>query len=166
MNAVAAPFPGIADAASSAWSRITSTAAGAWSGLQSMAQRTGQSMKAPFAGLATAASSAWNQVRTSASGAWEAVESRVAGLARTAAQSANAVRANAAGGSTLLERYTRFLDDRNPSERELGIACGLTFMAVCDEVWVYTADGVSSGMGQELDHAFRLGKRVVEIKEV
>ena len=104
VNAVAAPFPGLADAASSAWSRITSTAVGAWSGLRSMAQRAGQSMKAPFAGLATAASSAWNQGRTAASGAWEAVESRVAGLARTAAQSANAVRANAAGGSTLLER--------------------------------------------------------------
>ena len=36
--------------------------------------------------------------------------------------------------------YPRFLDDRNVSERELGITCGLTFMAVCDEVWVYTAD--------------------------
>ncbi len=62
--------------------------------------------------------------------------------------------------------HTRFLDDRDPSERVLGIACGLTFMAVCDEVWVYTADGVSSGMGRELDHAFQLGKPVVEIKEV
>ena len=62
--------------------------------------------------------------------------------------------------------YTRFLDDQNPSERELGIACGLTYMAVCDEVWVYTGDGISSGMGQELDQAFRLGKRVIEIKEV
>ena len=62
--------------------------------------------------------------------------------------------------------YPRFLDDRNPSERELGIACGLTFMEVCDEVWVYTADGVSSGMGRELDHALRLGKTLVEIKEV
>ena len=62
--------------------------------------------------------------------------------------------------------YPRFLDDRNPSERELGIACGLAFMSVRDEVWVYTADGFSSGMGRELDHAFRLGKPVVEIKEV
>ncbi len=62
--------------------------------------------------------------------------------------------------------YTRLLDDRNPSERERGIACGLTFMAVCDEVWVYIVDGVSGGMGRELDQAFRLGKLVVEIKEV
>ncbi len=39
LEAVGRPFHGIADAASSAWSRITTTAAGAWSGLQSMAQR-------------------------------------------------------------------------------------------------------------------------------
>ena len=62
--------------------------------------------------------------------------------------------------------YPRFLDDCNVSERELGIACGLTFMEVCDEVWVYAADGVSSGMRQELDHAIRLGRPVVEIKEI
>ena len=62
--------------------------------------------------------------------------------------------------------YTRFLDDRDVSERELGIACGLTFMEVCDEVWVYSADGFSSGMGRELDQAFWLGKPVVETKEV
>ena len=62
--------------------------------------------------------------------------------------------------------YPRFLDDCNPSERELGISCGLTFMEVCDEVWVYTAGGVSAGMGRELDHAVRLGKPVVGIKEI
>ena len=62
--------------------------------------------------------------------------------------------------------YPRFLDDRTPSEREIGIACGLTFMGVYDEVWVYSGNGLSSGMGRELDHASRLGKPVVEIKEV
>ncbi len=62
--------------------------------------------------------------------------------------------------------YPRFLDDGKPLERELGIACGLTFMEVCDEVWIYTAAGVSSGMGRELDQAFWLGKPVVEIKEL
>ncbi len=56
--------------------------------------------------------------------------------------------------------YPRFLDDRNPTERELGIACGLTFMEVCDEVWLY------SGMRREVDHALRLGKTLVEIREV
>ncbi len=62
--------------------------------------------------------------------------------------------------------YPRFLDDGNPSERELGIACGLTFMAVCDEVWLYSVDGLSSGMRREVGHAIRLGKTLVEIKEV
>ena len=62
--------------------------------------------------------------------------------------------------------YPQFLNDGDPTERELGIACGLAFMEVCDEVWVYTGDGVSSGMERELHHAYRLGKRVVEIEEV
>ena len=62
--------------------------------------------------------------------------------------------------------YPRFLADRNPAERELGIACGLTFMEACDEVWVYSADGMSSGMRREVGHAIRLGKPVIEIKEI
>ena len=62
--------------------------------------------------------------------------------------------------------YPRFLDDRNPSEREISIACGLTFMEVCDEVWVYSGDGLSSGMRREVDHAIRLGKTLVEITEI
>lgn len=62
--------------------------------------------------------------------------------------------------------YPHFVDDGEPSERELGIACGLAFMEVCDEVWVYTAEGISSGMGREVDEAFRLGKPVVEVKEI
>ena len=52
------------------------------------------------------------------------------------------------------------------AERELGIARGFAFMAVCDEVWIYTTHGVSSGMGRELDHAFRQDKTMAEIKEV
>ena len=62
--------------------------------------------------------------------------------------------------------YPRFLDDGKLSEREIGIACGLTFMEVCDEVWVYSGNGLSSGMRREVDHAIRLGKPLVEIKEI
>ena len=62
--------------------------------------------------------------------------------------------------------YPRFLDDGKLWEREIGIACGLTFMEVCDEVWGYTADGLSSGMRRQVDHALRLGKPLVEIKEI
>jgi len=60
--------------------------------------------------------------------------------------------------------YTRFLDDEKASERETGIACGLTFMEICDEVWVFTGDGLSDGMRREVDHARRLGKPVVELE--
>lgn len=62
--------------------------------------------------------------------------------------------------------YTRFLDDDDPVQRELGISLGLRFMEVCDEVWVYTGDGVSEGMRREITHARLLGKRIVEIREV
>ena len=57
--------------------------------------------------------------------------------------------------------YARFLDVGKTSEREAGIACGLTFMKGCDEVWVFTGEGLSDGMRREVDHARRLGKPVV-----
>lgn len=62
--------------------------------------------------------------------------------------------------------YTRFLDDDDPAQRELGISLGLRFMEVCDEVWVYIGDGISDGMRCEIAHARLLGKRIVEIREV
>lgn len=62
--------------------------------------------------------------------------------------------------------YTRFLDDSDPAERDLGISLGLRFMEACDEVWVYTGDGISSGMRREMEHARKLGMPVVEIHEV
>ena len=62
--------------------------------------------------------------------------------------------------------YTRFLEDGDPIERELGISLGLRFMEVCDEVWVYIGDGISEGMRREIAHARRLGKTIVEIVEV
>lgn len=58
--------------------------------------------------------------------------------------------------------YTQFMNDDDPRERAAGISCGLAFMAVCDEVWVYTGAGISPGMKQELAHAGRLGLTVVD----
>jgi len=58
--------------------------------------------------------------------------------------------------------YTRFLDDEKESEREAGIASGLAFMEVCDEVWVFTGEGISDGMRLEVDYARRIGKPVIE----
>ena len=77
LAAVAAPFHGIASAASAAWNRVTTTAGRAWSGLKSMAARVGAWMRAPFTGLANAASSAWNRVKIAASGATAAGASAI-----------------------------------------------------------------------------------------
>lgn len=62
--------------------------------------------------------------------------------------------------------YTQILNDGEPEERELGIALGLRFMEVCDEVWVYVGDGISEGMLREIEHARLLGKHIVQIREV
>lgn len=59
--------------------------------------------------------------------------------------------------------YTRFLDDEKASERDAGIACGLAFMEICDEVWVFTGEGISDGMRVEVDYARRIGKPVIEL---
>lgn len=57
--------------------------------------------------------------------------------------------------------YTRFLNDAVPAERAAGIACGSAWLAVCDEVWVYTGLGVSEGMRAEVALAKALGRKVV-----
>jgi len=62
--------------------------------------------------------------------------------------------------------YTRFLDEDDPSQRDLGISLGLRFMEACDEVWIYIGEGISDGMRRELEYAQRLGKPIVEIHEV
>ena len=62
--------------------------------------------------------------------------------------------------------YTRFLDEGDPLQRELGISLGLRFMAACDEVWVNVGDGISDGMRREIAHARALRKPILEIAEV
>ncbi len=56
--------------------------------------------------------------------------------------------------------YTHFLDDSNAYEREMGIECGLAWLEVCDEVWVYEKLGISSGMAAEIAMARRFGRPV------
>ena len=54
--------------------------------------------------------------------------------------------------------YPQILNDNLPRERELGLMFGLALLAVCDEVWVFMANGeVSSGMEREIEEAKRLG---------
>jgi hypothetical protein len=63
--------------------------------------------------------------------------------------------------------YTQFLDDSDPTQRELGISMGLRFMETCDEVWVCVGDnGVSEGMRREMKHARRLAKPMAIFREV
>lgn len=62
--------------------------------------------------------------------------------------------------------YTRFLDDNQPQERDLGRSCALTFLAVCEEVRVYTGDGISSGMKTEIEQAQALGLPIVWFDEI
>ena len=62
--------------------------------------------------------------------------------------------------------FTQFLDDTDPAQREIGISLGLRFMEVCDVVWVYLGEGVSGGMRREIEHARRLAKPIVLLREV
>jgi hypothetical protein len=52
--------------------------------------------------------------------------------------------------------FTRFLNDNSPNERELGLACGLELLKLCDEMWVFNFDGISMGMQLEIDLAKKL----------
>ena len=49
---------------------------------------------------------------------------------------------------------TKFLDDTNCSERDLGISFGLRLLSGCREVWVF-GNRISEGMGQEIKEAKR-----------
>ncbi|MCE9636447.1 MAG: hypothetical protein K8T90_12145 [Planctomycetes bacterium] len=49
----------------------------------------------------------------------------------------------------------RFLRDDQPDERDLGIRCGLAWLPVCDELWVYGAE--SHGMRREIHDAQQMG---------
>lgn len=55
------------------------------------------------------------------------------------------------------------LNDNSEEERELGLMFGLSLLAVCDEVWVFS--DISAGMQQEITEAKKLGKRVRYVKE-
>lgn len=50
--------------------------------------------------------------------------------------------------------YPSILDEDVPEERAAGIACGLAFLAVCDELWAW---GSSPGVEAEVAEAGRLG---------
>jgi hypothetical protein len=45
----------------------------------------------------------------------------------------------------------------NPNSRDIGIACGLAYLVVCDEILIYDVHGVSTGMAREIDFAREFG---------
>lgn len=48
--------------------------------------------------------------------------------------------------------FTRFLDDENAEERDLGIREGMFWLSLCSELWVF-GDVISSGMKAEIEYA-------------
>lgn len=72
-----------------------------------------------------------------------------------------------AGGAPLAPHilYTRFLDDSIPEERDMGIACGVAWLARSDLVLSWEVAGVSEGMQRELKVAMGMKKRIVRFPE-
>ena len=56
--------------------------------------------------------------------------------------------------------FTRFLDDRNPKDRELGLFMGHVMLTKCVELWVF-GDRVTPGMEREIAKA---GERAMPIR--
>jgi len=50
----------------------------------------------------------------------------------------------------------RFMDDDNPSERELALSFGLRLLNSCKELWVF-GERISEGMRREIAEARKLG---------
>lgn len=48
--------------------------------------------------------------------------------------------------------YPQFLNDANPTERELGLFMGLVLLSKCEQVWVF-GNVISEGMAREIKRA-------------
>ncbi len=55
--------------------------------------------------------------------------------------------------------FPQFLDDNNPTERELGLFFGNAIMSKCAEMWVF-GDRISEGMEAEIKRATWKGHRI------
>ena len=60
--------------------------------------------------------------------------------------------------------FTQFLNDRDPVEREKGMALGLQWLEQSDELWIF-GNTVSDGMAAEIARAKELGMPVRCISE-
>lgn len=52
--------------------------------------------------------------------------------------------------------FTQFLEDDDEKEREEGMALGMRWLAVSDELWVF-GERISDGMSREISYARELG---------
>lgn len=59
----------------------------------------------------------------------------------------------------------QFLRDGDEAERLRGIDCGLAFLRCCEEIWVYTANGISAGMEREIAVAEEIGIPMIRVGE-
>ena len=48
--------------------------------------------------------------------------------------------------------YPQFLRDDVREEREIGMDCAMTLLALCDEIWVF-GEHISRGMAAEIEYA-------------
>lgn len=55
--------------------------------------------------------------------------------------------------------FPQFLDDNNPTERELGLFFGNAILSKCAEMWVF-GDRISEGMEAEIKRAIWKGHRI------
>ena len=55
--------------------------------------------------------------------------------------------------------FTQFLEDGDEKEREEGMALGMRWLAVSDELWVF-GERISKGMSIEIEKAKRKGQPI------
>ena len=60
--------------------------------------------------------------------------------------------------------YALCLDDNNQTEREIGLAAGLSLLWFCDEMWIF-GDEVSEGMRGEIQFCKNLNIRMKNISD-
>lgn len=60
--------------------------------------------------------------------------------------------------------FTRFLDEFNPSHRNIAIEMGGEVLKRCDELWVF-GDRLTEGMQAEIDAAERLKMPIIKISQ-
>lgn len=61
--------------------------------------------------------------------------------------------------------YPQFLDEDDPSERELGLFFGMVWLGKCDELWVFGRH-ISNGMAREITKAKKHGIPIRRFNDV